>query len=344
MKKVLVGISGGVDSAVAALLLKNKGYEVIGVTFKFTLDFDINDAKKVCETLGIKHLVVDYVKEFKEKVIDRFINDYKKGITPNPCVLCNRYVKFKFLLDEMKKQNCDFIATGHYANVKDGILYKSLDENKDQTYFLCELTNEELSHVIFPLYGMEKDQVRHLAFDNNLIVADKKDSYDICFINDSFKDYIKDKLNDKKGKVIDVQTNEIVGFHDGLKKYTIGQRRGLDIGGTPSRLFVVGKNLKENILYVSQNEEYLLSTSCILSDINWTYKEKKTNIKAKFRSRQKEVDVKLNFISNEEIEVIYNNVKSVTPGQVCAFYYKDMCIGGGIIKEVRKNNEKLWYL
>lgn len=347
MSKVVIGISGGVDSSVAAILLKNQGYEVIGITFIFTDDFDIKDATEVCKKLNIEHHILDYRLIFKEKVIDTFINDYNNGLTPNPCVLCNRYLKFNFLYENMLKYNADFFATGHYAKVFDGKLYKSSDLNKDQTYFLSNITKEQLNKVLFPLEGIDKDKVRQIAMEYGLINANKKDSTDVCFITNDFKDYIKDKLNNKTGPIINVLTKEIIGEHNGLNRYTIGQRRGLNIGGTIDRMYVVRKDLDRNILYIATGDDndYLISTSCILENVNIFNNEKIQECKAKFRYKQEETNVKLNWINENIVEVIYKNgIKAVTPGQVCAFYNNDECLGGGIIKEVRKDNQKLWYI
>lgn len=346
-KKVLVGMSGGVDSSVAAVLLLEQGYEVVGLTFKFTEDFDSSDAVKVCEKIGIEHHVIDYRDIFKETVINKFINDYNSGITPNPCILCNREVKFNFLYQNMLKYDCDYIATGHYARIIDGKLFKSSDLNKDQTYFLAQLTEEQLSHLLLPLEGITKDVVREKARLCGLEVADKKDSTDVCFINNKFKEYIADKVDNTPGVVIDVETGNVIGRHNGLKSYTIGQRKGLNIGGTQDRMYVVGKDIKKNVLYIALGDksDYLVSTSCVLKNINLISKDKIKNAKAKFRYRQEEIDVEIDYISDDEIIVNYpEGVKSVTPGQACVFYNGDECLGGGIIKEVRKNNEKLWYL
>ena len=347
MSRVVIGISGGVDSSVAAYLLKEKGYEVIGVTFIFTNDFDSNDAIEVCKKLNIEHHILDYKNIFKEKVIDNFINDYNSGITPNPCILCNRFVKFNFLYESMIKFNADYFATGHYARVNNGRLYKSVDLNKEQTYFLSNITKEQLNKVIFPLDGIDKEKVRLIAKELGLINALKKDSTDVCFITTNFKDYMKDKLNNKVGKVINVVNNQIVGEHDGLNNYTIGQRRGLNIGGFKERMYVVGKNIEENILYIATGDdnEFLISTSCILENVNLFTDILFDSCKAKFRYRQMEEEVKIKWLSNDKVEVIYENgIKSVTPGQACVFYNNDECLGGGIIKEVKKNNERLWYL
>jgi len=347
MSKVVLGISGGVDSAVAAIILKNKGYEVIGVTFKFTEDFDPSDSIEIAKKLNIEHYILDYRKEFKDKVIDTFISDYNSGLTPNPCVLCNRYMKFNFLYNAMIKYNADFFATGHYARVENGRLYKSIDLNKDQTYFLSLVNKEQLNKVLFPLEGIDKSTVRKIAQEYDLINAYKKDSYDVCFINSNFNDYINNNSHYSKGPVVNVLNDEIIGVHNGLNKYTIGQRRGLNIGGTKDRMYVVGKDIKNNILYIATGDdnEYLISTSCILENVNMFNKEKIRECKAKFRYRQEESEVKLNWINENTVEAIYEDgIKSVTPGQICTFYKDNECLGGGIIKEVRKNNEKVWYL
>lgn len=346
MARVVVGMSGGVDSSVAALLLKNEGYEVVGVTFQFIDDFDATDAVKVCEKLGIEHHVVDYREQFKSMIIDSFINDYKKGLTPNPCVLCNRDVKLKFLYDQMIEFNCDYMATGHYAKVIDGNLFKSVDLNKDQTYFLCQVPQERIKRILLPLEGIDKTKVRELASSVGLEVANKKDSTDVCFINAKFRDFLSLYVENNKGDIVDVKTNQVIGQHNGLSFYTIGQRRGLNIGGTEGKTYVVGKDMDKNILYIAMGDdnEYLMSDSCLVSNFNYLGEEKIIDCKAKFRYRQQEIDVKLEWLENNQVIVHYDNVKSVTPGQACVIYVDDECLGGGIISEVRKNNEKLWYL
>ena len=346
MARVVVGMSGGVDSSVAALLLKNEGYEVVGVTFQFIDDFDATDAVKVCEKLGIEHHVVDYREQFKSMIIDSFINDYKKGLTPNPCVLCNRDVKLKFLYDQMIEFNCDYMATGHYAKVIDGNLFKSVDLNKDQTYFLCQVPQERIKRILLPLEGIDKTKVRELASSVGLEVANKKDSTDVCFINAKFRDFLSLYVENNKGAIVDVKTNQVIGQHNGLSFYTIGQRRGLNIGGTEGKTYVVGKDMDKNILYIAMGDdnEYLMSDSCLVSNFNYLGEEKIIDCKAKFRYRQQEIDVKLEWLENNQVVVHYDNVKSVTPGQACVIYVDDECLGGGIISEVRKNNEKLWYL
>lgn len=346
MKKVVVGISGGVDSSVAALLLKEQEYEVIGVTFVFTDDFDVNDAKSVCDKLNISHIVKDYRKEFKEKIIDNFILDYKNGLTPNPCVLCNKIVKIKYLFDTMEELNADFIATGHYAKINEGKLYKSENLAKDQTYFLAQLSSLQLKKILFPLEGFAKEKVREIAMSNGLINANKKDSFDVCFIKSSFKDYISSVVPIKEGPVINIDTNKEIGKHKGLEKYTIGQRRGLDIGGNNDRMFVVGKDITKNVLYVSlgAKNDYLLSDSCILKEVNFNIEERPIKCYARFRYKSQEYPVELEYLNDGSILVKYENISSVTPGQTCVFYDGNQCLGGGTIKEVRKDNSKLWYL
>lgn len=345
-KKVIIGMSGGVDSSVAAYLLKQQGYEVIGVTFKFINDFNPDDAKLVCDKLDIEHHVVDYTNEFNKLVIDSFINDYKNGITPNPCVTCNRDVKIKFLFDEMKKHNADYIATGHYAKFINNKLYRSADLNKDQTYFLSLVPLQKLQHILFPLEGINKEEVRRIANEIGLLNANKKDSYDVCFIKSSFSDFITQHIPAKKGPVINIKTNEVLGEHKGLSYYTIGQRRGLDIGGTPDRMFVVGKNVKENILYVSIGEdEYLECDECIIENVNLISYHHPTFCTVKYRYASGDVSASIEYLENNEIKVkLLSKVRAVTPGQTVAIYLGEECIGGGIIKNVLKNNEKLWYL
>ena len=367
MKKVIVGVSGGVDSSVALILLKNQGYEVEGLFMKNwdslinndiegnpTLENDIcpqeqdyQDALKVCQKLNVKLHRVDFVKEYWDYVFTYFLEELKKGRTPNPDVMCNKYIKFDLFIKEAKKLGADYIATGHYARIINGVLYKGLDQNKDQSYFLAQLSKEQLKNVLFPLGELTKDKVREIAREYDLITKDKKDSTGICFIGErNFKNFLQNYLPNKPGDIINIDTNEKVGTHIGLMHYTIGQRKGLNIGGTKERLFAVGKDLKNNILYVAEgeNNKYLYSDSCIIDNLVINYDKKITNCKAKFRYRSKDIPVTLEYLNNNEIQVKYENGKSITPGQVCALYLEDRLIGSGIIKEVRKNNEKLWYL
>lgn len=346
MKRVLVGMSGGVDSTVACLLLQQQGYEVVGVSFRFTEDFDDSDAKKVATKLNIEHHTIDYRSEFKKIIIDKFLDDYSNGLTPNPCVHCNINCKFKFLFDNMSKFNCDYIATGHYAKIDDNKLKKSVDKNKDQTYFLYGISKEMISKIKFPLDGIPKTKVREIAKENGFFNHNKKDSFDVCFITESFKEYMKKNINSNPGDVILIDNNKIIGKHEGLNNYTIGQRRGLNIGGYDDRMFVVGKDTDKNILYVSigDDSDYLISTSCVVSNVNLLVDEKFGKCNAKFRYRSDEIEVAVDWKNDNEVVVSYEGLKRITPGQACVFYDGDICLGGGIITEVRKNDKKLWYV
>ncbi len=367
MKKVVVGISGGVDSSVAALLLKKQGYDVIGLFMRnwdtsLNGDFlgnpdidnnicpqeqDYNDAKEVCNKLDIPLYRIDFVKEYWDYVFTYFLDELKKGRTPNPDIMCNKYIKFDMFAKKAKELGCDYIATGHYAKIENGQLMRALDTNKDQTYFLSQVSKEQLSNVLFPLGDLDKPTVRKIAADNNLITAKKKDSTGICFIGErNFTKFLENYLPNIPGDVVDIETKKVIGKHIGLMYYTIGQRKGLNIGGSKERMFVVGKDLKNNILYISYGDtKYLISDSCIIDTINFNCDDRPTKCSAKFRYRQPDNDVELEYIDDNNILVKYpKGVKSVTPGQACVLYDNNRCIGGGIIKEVRKDGKKLWYL
>ncbi len=367
MKKVVIGMSGGVDSSVAAILLKEAGYEVIGLFMRnwdstINNDFlgnpnlnnnicpqeeDYNDALAVCNKIGIPLHRVDFVKEYWDYVFTYFLDELKNGRTPNPDIMCNKYIKFDYFIREAKKLGADYIATGHYARIKDGYLLRAIDDNKDQTYFLSQLTKEQLSNVLFPIGDMVKSDVRDIAQKYDLITAKKKDSTGICFIGErNFKKFLENYLPNKTGDVIDIETKKKVGEHNGLMYYTIGQRKGLDIGGYKDKMFVVGKNLDKNILYVSFGEDnhYLISNSCLVDNINFNCDLRPSECSVKFRYRQSDINAKLEYLQDGNIIVRYNSAKAVTPGQACVFYLGEKCLGGGIIKEVRLNDEKLWYL
>ena len=367
MKKVVIGMSGGVDSSVAAIILKRQGYEVIGLFMRnwdstINNDFlgnpnldnnicpqeeDYHDAKAVCDKIGIPLYRVDFVKEYWDYVFTYFLDELKKGRTPNPDIMCNKYIKFDYFIKKAKELGADYIATGHYARIKDGYLLRGVDENKDQTYFLSQLSHEQLENVLFPVGDLVKSEVRKIAEEYDLVTAKKKDSTGICFIGErNFKQFLKNYLPNQPGDVIDIDTGKKVGEHIGLMYYTIGQRKGLDIGGFKDKMFVVGKDLNKNLLYISFGEDtkYLISNSCVIDTVNFNCSDRPTSCTAKFRYRQKDYPVNLEYLDNGEIIVNYDNVKSVTPGQACVFYDGEKCLGGGIIKEVRYNNEKLWYL
>lgn len=367
MKKVVIGMSGGVDSSVAAIMLKKQGYEVIGLFMRnwdtsVNGDFlgnpdladsicpqeqDYNDALEVCKKLDIPLHRIDFVKEYWDYVFTYFLEELKNGRTPNPDIMCNKYIKFDMFVREAEKLGAEYIATGHYARMKDGKLLRAVDLNKDQTYFLSQVSQKQLENVLFPIGDMEKPEVRKIAEEYGLITASKKDSTGICFIGErNFTKFLENYLPNTPGKVIEIDTKEVIGEHVGLMYYTIGQRRGLNIGGSKERMFVVGKDLKENILYISYgNTDYLISDSCIIDTVNFNSDKRPIDCTAKFRYRQPDNDVSLEYLDNGEILVKYpQGVKAVTPGQACVIYDGEECLGGGIIKEVRKNGEKLWYL
>ena len=367
MTKVIVGVSGGVDSSVAAYLLKKQGYEVEGLFMRNwdslmnndilgnpTLqnqnicpqEQDYNDAVAVCKKLDIPLHRIDFVKEYWDYVFTYFLDELKKGRTPNPDIMCNKYIKFDYFVKEAKRLGADYIATGHYAKMEDGYLKRAKDSNKDQTYFLSQLSKDQLSNVLFPLGDIEKKEVRLLAKELDLITANKKDSTGICFIGErNFKNFLKNYLPAMPGDVVDIATDKKVGEHIGLMYYTIGQRKGLDIGGNKDKMFVVGKDLTKNILYVSFGDnEYLYSDSCLIDTVNFNCDLRPTKCSAKFRYRQDDIDVNLTYLDDGNILVKYDHVKAVTPGQACVLYKDDICLGGGIIKEIYKNNEKIWYL
>jgi len=369
MKTVVIGMSGGVDSSVAAIKLKECGYNVIGLYMRNwdalvnndvegnpTLDNNIcpqeqdyNDALNVCEKLNIPLHRVDFVKEYWDYVFTYFLDELKLGRTPNPDIMCNKYIKFDMFYKKAIELGADYIATGHYARLKDNHLLRAIDDNKDQTYFLSQVSKEQLKNVLFPIGDMIKPDVRNIANKYGLITATKKDSTGICFIGErNFSKFLNNYLPNISGDIVDIDTKEKIGKHIGLMHYTIGQRRGLNIGGNKDRIFVVGKDLKNNILYVASGDdnEYLLSDSCVIDNLNILenidYNKKYT---AKFRYRQKDNEITITRISDTELLIQYpQKVASVTPGQACVIYDNEICIGGGIIKEVRKNNTKLWYL
>ena len=357
MKTVVVGISGGVDSSVAAILLKKQGYNVIGLFMRnwdstLNNDFlgnpnlnnnicpqeeDYNDAVKVCKKIGIPLHRIDFVKEYWNYVFTYFLDELKKGRTPNPDVMCNKYIKFDMFAKKARELGADYIATGHYARMIDGKLYKGKDLNKDQTYFLSQVSKEQLKNVLFPVGELEKSEVRKIAHEYDLITADKKDSTGICFIGErNFKHFLENYLPNNPGDIVDIESGKVLGRHVGLMYYTIGQRRGLNIGGTKDRLFVVKKDLNKNVLYVASGDEskYLISYSAIIEDVN-LLDDLPYECNAKFRYRQKDNKVFVTKLDDGNLLVKYpEGVRAVTPGQACVFYKDDECLGGGIIKEV----------
>lgn len=353
-KTVVVGMSGGVDSSVAALLLKNAGYNVIGLYMlnweevgedgACSAETDYFDVARVCSLLDIPYYSVNFAKEYSERVFSYFLREYAAGRTPNPDVLCNREIKFGPFRDYAVSMGADFIATGHYCGIehKNGRhrLLKAKDTNKDQTYFLNQVTQEQLSNVIFPLGDLDKSEVRQLAEKNGLATAKKKDSTGICFIGErNFRKFLSQYLPAQSGKILTL-SGENVGEHIGLMHYTIGQRKGLDLGGRrgeEGRWFVVKKDLKNNVLYVSHGDESpLYSKACKVSSLNWIgdIPPKTSFCNAKFRYRQPEQAVKLE-IENDCATVKFEcSQRAVTEGQYAVFYSGNYCLGGGVIEKV----------
>lgn len=376
-KKVILGLSGGVDSSVAAIKLLEEGYEVIGVFMRnwdsaTNNDFlgnpdsnsdicpqekDYQDAMKVAEKLGIELKRVDFIEEYWEYVFKYFLAEYAAGRTPNPDLMCNKEIKFKAFLDYANNLNADYIAMGHYARIihdeeKGSFLLRGLDDNKDQTYFLALLSQTQINKVLFPIGDMQKKEVRELAIKYDLATATKKDSTGICFIGERrFHQFLQNYLPAKPGKMVRLN-GEVIGEHDGLMYYTIGQRKGLGIGGingySPEPWFVVGKDLERNVLFVEQgiNNEYLYSDFCIVKDLNWINETPvvEREYQAKFRYREKDNIVVITLLDDNVMHVKFNApVRAVTPGQACVIYDGEICMGGGIINEVFRNGEKRKY-
>ncbi|MBR1925992.1 MAG: tRNA 2-thiouridine(34) synthase MnmA [Clostridia bacterium] len=355
---IVVGMSGGVDSSVSALLLKEQGYNVVGLFMKnweekdqngtCTSQQDYDDASAVCQKIGIPYYSVNFSKEYYDKVFKYFLKSYSEGRTPNPDVLCNREIKFDLFLKKALSLGADKIATGHYAKSyeKDGLFYlkKAFDKSKDQTYFLNQLNQTQLSYSIFPLGDIPKTEVRKIAEKNGLITAHKKDSTGICFIGErNFRNFLSNYLPYQKGEIRTID-EKVVGTHNGLMFYTLGQRRGLGIGGQKDgngeRWFVFKKDLKNNILYVHEGEdEKLMSKGLVANSFNWIPKtpEKEFSCFAKFRYRQPDQKVKV--IPNGDMaKILFDSPqRAVTEGQFVVLYDEnENCLGGGEIIEVLK--------
>lgn len=340
MEKVLVGISGGVDSSVGALLLKNEGYEVIGVTMDL-LGESNKDAKEVCDKLGIEFIELDCKDLFNKCVINYFINEYKLARTPNPCIECNKKLKFGHMYEYAKNNNIDFIATGHYAKVeysdkyKRYVLKKADNREKDQSYFLYVIDKELLPKLLFPLDKFNsKEEIRNIAKENNLNVHSKSDSQDICFIKDGdYKKYLEENsnMNSNEGNVI--LDGKVIGKHKGLYKYTVGQRKGLGISHE-SPLYVIGFNTSTNELIVGEeNDLYIDSFEVInynLLAIDYIDKPLDVNVKTRYRSIEHSCTIEKK--ENNILVKLDKPIKGVTSGQSAVFYVDDVVIGGGIIK------------
>ena len=300
---------------------------------------DYNDALDVCNKIGIPLYRVDYVKEYWDNVFTYFLDELKKGRTPNPDVMCNKYIKFDLFYKKAKELGAKYIATGHYAKIVDGKLYRAFDKNKDQSYFLAYVNKDIFKDVLFPLQDIAKTEVRKIALEHDLVNAKKKDSTGICFIGErNFAKFLKNYLPNQKGKIVNIETNEVLGEHIGLMYYTIGQRRGLNLGGSKNRMFVVKKDLDNNILYVCDGDEnkYLYSNRAIIKDFNFLTDNKVSKCSCKFRYRQQDIKCEVNYLDNNTVEVLYKNAKAVTPGQFCVLYDGELCLGGGIIDSVYK--------
>ncbi|MGL5522050.1 MAG: tRNA 2-thiouridine(34) synthase MnmA [Metamycoplasmataceae bacterium] len=364
--KVAVGLSGGVDSAVTALLLKNEGYDVVGVFMRnwdsslnndifgnkdinnknCPQELDYKDAQETAKILGIEIKRIDFIKEYWDDVFMNFIEEYKLGRTPNPDINCNKYIKFDRLLNYVINElKCDFLATGHYVRKIDNLLYKGIDNLKDQSYFLAQLSLEQVSKSLFPLGNFTKKQVRQMAEEAKLNVYQKKDSTGICFIGErKFDKFLENYIPAQPGNIVDIKTNKIIGKHNGVMYYTIGQRKGLNLGGLDQPYFLVAKNIEKKILYAAASSEdsYLLSNKLKATNLNlFTNDFDENNLSAKFRYRQNDVKVKIKILNENEIEIEYDPFLAITPGQQVVVYENDKLIAGAIIDKIFWNNKEI---
>ncbi len=350
-KTVVVGMSGGVDSSVSALLLKEQGYQVVGIFMKNWEEIDpdsgqcssqkdFEDVAKTCAKIDIPYYTVNFVKEYKDLVFKEFLEEYKKGHTPNPDILCNREIKFKMFYDKAMELGADYIATGHYCQNIEGKLHKGLDGNKDQSYFLYAINGNVLKNVLFPIGGMEKTQVRKIAQTYDLTVSDKKDSTGICFIGERrFDKFLSEYISTKPGpfKTLD---GKVVGQHQGVSFYTVGQRRHLNLGGQGNRWFVIEKDVPNNVVYVERdpNHPRLFTQKIIADQINWisppTFKTPYL-CQAKIRYRQEDQTCTIESLDNKHLTISFKEPqKSVAIRQSIVFYEGAQCLGGAQIKKI----------
>lgn len=358
--RVVVGMSGGVDSSVTALLLKQQGYDVIGIFMKnwddtdefghCTAEEDAQDVARVCDQIGIPYYTVNFEQAYFDKVFTYFLDEYKRGRTPNPDVMCNREIKFGEFLDKALTLGADYLATGHYARVEqvngEARLLRGVDGNKDQTYFLHALRQDQLAKAMFPIGHLPKPEVRRIAAEAGLATARKKDSTGVCFIGErNFKTFLSQYLPAQPGEMIDIRSGEIKGRHDGLMYYTLGQRQGLGIGGsgTGEPWFVADKNLAANQLYVVQGETHpsLYSSGLTATGLNWispAVPNEPLRCTAKFRYRQPDQQVTLTLRADgTTVDVAFAQPqKAITPGQAVVFYDGEVCLGGATIDQVHK--------
>ena len=355
MARVVVGLSGGVDSSVAALLLKQQGHEVIGVFMKnwdekdefgnCTSDADFEDVRMVCERMDIPYYTVNFTTEYYERVFQDFLLEYQKGRTPNPDVMCNTQIKFRAFLDYAQKSGADYIATGHFVRTRtqngETALLKGMDGSKDQSYFLHGLTQEQLQNALFPVGDMTKAQVRAIAQENGFINAAKKDSTGICFIGErNFREFLKSYIGTKPGDIVDCKTGAVLGRHEGLAFYTIGQRKGMGIGGKGNGQpwFVAQKDVEHNRLLVVQGDDPVLYSNALLCGaIHWVAGAPPADglaLTVKCRYRQPDQKAHIAGTVDGMTKVVFEvPQRAVTPGQYIVFYNGDVCLGGAVIEK-----------